>query len=196
MRTDSTYDTQSRALFAIVEVFDPYGKGASEGGYPLAPGMYVEAEIEGKTFDDVIVIPRDGLRPEDKVFVVDDKGKADIRNVTVLDTNPDRAVILSGIDVGELVVLSPMELSRASMTLKALDVNNPSNVLVDPPKPDWLKEKEAAEAKGKDETKKKRRWGKKKPNEEDNDKPLKKKDAIQPESGGASSDNVTANGDN
>lgn len=196
MRTDSTYDTQTRALFAIVEVFDPYGKGASEDGFPLAPGMYVEAEIEGKKFDDVIVIPRDGLRPENKVFIVDDKGKAEIRDVSVLDTSPERAVILSGVAAGELVVLSPMEISRASMTLKALDVNDPSNVLVDPPKPDWLKEREAAEAAGGDEKKKKRRWGRGEPDEEKSDKPLKKKDAEEPESGSTSSDNVATNGDN
>ena len=46
MRTDSTYDTASRALFAIVEVPDPYGKGASSEGVPLAPGLFVDANID------------------------------------------------------------------------------------------------------------------------------------------------------
>ena len=34
MRTASTYDTQTRSLFAIAEVVDPYGKGAAAGGFP------------------------------------------------------------------------------------------------------------------------------------------------------------------
>jgi len=114
MRTDATYDTQSRALFAIVEVPDPYGNGASTDGVPLAPGLFVD----------------------------DDKGKAEIRTVSVLDTEPDRAVLTSGIQAGELVVLSPMERSRIELTLKVLDVNDPNVVLVDPPKPDWLKEQQ------------------------------------------------------
>ena len=143
MRTDATYDTQSRALFAIVEVPDPYGNGASTDGVPLAPGLFVDADVEGRSFADMIVIPRDGLRPQNEVYVVDDKGKSEIRTVTVLDAAPERAVLTSGVEAGELIVLSPMERSRTELTLKVLDVNDPNVVLVDPPKPDWLKEQEA-----------------------------------------------------
>jgi len=167
MRTDSTYDTASRALFAIVEVADPYGSGASTEGVPLAPGLFVDADIDGKSFGDVITIPRDGLRPQDEVYVVDDKGQAEIRQVSVLDATPERAVLTGGVEAGELVVLSPMERSRVEITLKVLDVNDPNKVIVDPPKPDWLKkeeaekkEKEASDKSG--DEKEKRRWGKKK----------------------------------
>jgi len=78
--------TQTRALFAIAEVFDPYGSGASESGVPLPPGLFVDASINGKVYDNVIVLPRDGLRPEDEVYIVDDKGKVDVRQAVVLDT--------------------------------------------------------------------------------------------------------------
>lgn len=172
MRTDSTYDTATRALFAIAEVADPYGEGASDDGVPLAPGMFVDADISGKSFENVITIPRDGLRPQDEVYIVDNLGKAEIRKVEVLDATPDRAVLTGGVERGELVVLSPMERSRVEMTLKVLDVNDPETVLVDPPKPDWMKKLEAedeksAEANGKDDDKReKRRWGKKKNDDE------------------------------
>ena len=168
MRTDATFDTTSRALFAIVEVLDPYGRGASEDGVPLAAGLFVDAKIAGKSFGDVITIPRDGLRPENEVYVVNDKGKAEIRDVTVLDASPNRAVLRSGVSSGELVVVSPMERSRIEMTLKVLDINDPNKVLVDPPKPDWMKkqDKENADAKTKNgDKKKKKRWGKKKKDE-------------------------------
>ena len=149
MRTASTYDTQTRALFAIAEVVDPYGSGASENGYPLAPGLFVDAEISGKIYQEIIVLPRDGLRPDNEVYVVDDKGKANIRKVKVLDSDSERALLLGGVDEGELVVLSPMEKSRTSMSLRVLDVNNPETILVDPPKPDWMKnlEKKSKETK-------------------------------------------------
>ena len=145
MRTDSTYDTASRALFAIVEVPDPYGKGSSPDGVPLAPGLFVDADIDGKFFENVITIPRDGLRPQDEVYIVDNVGQAEIRNVSVLDTTAERAVLTGGVEAGDLVVLSPMERSRVEITLKVLDAKNPETVLVDPPKPDWKKEEEALE---------------------------------------------------
>jgi len=144
MRTDSTYDTMTRALTAIVEVRDPYGKGAS-GGVPLAPGLFVDAEIEGRTFENAIVFPRDGLRPAQEVYTVDNKGKAQVRIAEVLDTNAERAVIAAGVAPGELVVLSPMEKSRLSMDLKVLDYNDPKTVLVEPEKPEWMKKRDAAE---------------------------------------------------
>ncbi len=144
MRTDSTYDTMTRALTAIVEVSDPYGKGASDG-VPLAPGLFVDARIEGQTFENAITFPRDGLRPAQEVYVVNDKGKAQVRIADVLDTNADRAVIAAGVAPGELVVLSPMEKSRLSMDLKVLDYNDPKTVLVEPEKPEWMKKRDAEE---------------------------------------------------
>lgn len=177
MRTDSTYDTQTRALFAIAEVFDPYGKGISEDGIPLPPGLFVDAAVNGKKFENVIVLPRDGLRPENEVYVVDDKGKAEIRKTTVLDTNSEEAYLTGGVEVGELVILSPMERSRVTMTLKVLDANDPKVILVDPPEPEWMKKEKAEEAAG-DEKKKKSRWGKKEKDdgEKKPDRPLKKGD--------------------
>jgi len=165
MRTDSSFDTQTRTMTAIAEVVDPYGKGLSNQGMPLAPGLFVGAELTGKQYENVVVIPRDGLRPDDLVYVVDDKGKAEIRNVDVIDTSVERAVLRSGVEAGELIVLSPMERSRVTMTLKAIDINDPSNVLVDPPKPDWMKkmeegeESEDGDAENKKDEKKKRRKG-------------------------------------
>ena len=133
MRTDASYDTQTRALFAIAEVVDPYGAGATDG-VPLAPGLFVDARIDGRSLDNVIVLPRDGLRPRNEVYVVDDTGKAEIREASVIDTSPDRAVLRPGvIREGEIVVVSPMERSRIETPLKVLDVNDPSNVIVEPP---------------------------------------------------------------
>lgn len=139
MRTDSVIDVQTRGISAIAEVYDPFNKGMSEDGFPLAPGLFVDAAIDGRLFENMIIIPRDGLRPQDQVYLADDKGKVEIRDVSVIDTNSERAVISSGIEDGELVVLSPMEPSRTRLTLKVADVNDPSKLLVDPPKPEWAK---------------------------------------------------------
>ena len=67
-----------------------------------------------------------------------------------MDATSERAILTGGVTAGELVVLSPMERSRVEMTLKVLDVNDPDTVLVDPPKPDWMKKAEADDAKDAD----------------------------------------------
>lgn len=189
MRTDPTYDTQTRALFAIAEVFDPYGNGASENGVPLPPGLFLDAEVKGKTFENVIVLPRDGLRPEDEVYVVNDKGKVDVRTADVLDTDAQKAFLFGGVEAGELVVLSPMEKSRVSMTLKVLDSKDPTKILVDPPEPEWMKKMKEAEKDGK---KKKRRWGKKDSasDEKKDEPPAKKSDKKETKEGGSEPTNA------
>ena len=181
VRTDGVFDPQTRTISAIAEVKDPFGKGMSPDGFPLPPGLFVTADIVGRTLDGAIVIPRDSLRPEDKVYVVDDQGEAQSRDAVVLDTNAERAVLASGVKPGEYVIISPLEKSQISLKFKVLDANDPSKVLIEPPKPEWMKKKEADEAADAKKEPEKRGWfGRKKKDEtkksegeSEADKPLK-----------------------
>ena len=47
-------------------------------------GLYLEAEIEGKTAEDAIVLPRAALREDGSVLVVDSENRLDIRAVEIL----------------------------------------------------------------------------------------------------------------
>ncbi|MFC6977784.1 efflux RND transporter periplasmic adaptor subunit [Microbulbifer taiwanensis] len=46
VRTQAAVDQQTRLIYAVAEVNDPYGEGASDG-VPLAVGLFVSAEAEG-----------------------------------------------------------------------------------------------------------------------------------------------------
>lgn len=175
MRTDSTYDTQTRALFAIAEVFDPYGKGKSQNGVPLAPGLFVDAEIDGYKFEDVVVISRDGLRPENRVFIANEDGTAKAVTASVLDTTIEYAYITDGVANRDMIILSPVEESRLGGPLKVVDIHDPSIVYVDPPKPDWLIAKEKAEDEEKKNPGKKRK--KKKGDDDEKSDSAKNSDA-------------------
>lgn len=175
VRTDGAFNPQTRTLPAIAEVVDPFGAGASVDGMPLPSGLFVDAQIVGRSLDNVIVIPRDGLRPDDKVYVVDDKGKAQERDAVVLDTNADRAVIASGVEAGELIIISPLEQSQLSLTFKVLDMNDPTVILVDPPKPERPKADESDDS----DTKKKRKRKERK--DRKNDKAAESSDAQTPD---------------
>jgi len=142
MRTDAAYDPLTRSMFAIAEVLDPYGAGAADGNFPLAPGLFVDASIAGKTIENVIIIPRDGLRPEDKVYTVNEEGIATSNDVIVVDTNPDRAVLLNGIEPGALVIVSALEKAQISLTFRVLDINDPTKILIDPKKEERGKKKD------------------------------------------------------
>lgn len=106
-RTDSRFDQSSRLLHAIAEVDDPYGAGAADGT-PLAPGLFVNAEIQGRLFDDAVVMPRAALRGEKEVYVVNDDDTVSIRDVRVVSSDRTQVVVIGGVAAGERVVVSPL----------------------------------------------------------------------------------------
>lgn len=116
-RTDSAIDPQTRVLYAIAEVADPYG-AAAEGGAPLAVGLFVNARIEGREVENVSILPRSALRGEDSVYVAEVGGTLSVRTVEVIDSSPDRVVVSSGVRGGELVVTSPIRGANNGMRVQ------------------------------------------------------------------------------
>ncbi|MFI2810358.1 efflux RND transporter periplasmic adaptor subunit [Microbulbifer sp. M83] len=105
VRTQAAVDQQTRLIYAVAEVKDPYGAGASDG-VPLAVGLFVTAETESVQERHATVLPREALRNADKVYVIDEEDRLDIRTVEVLSTSESRVVVASGVADGERVVTS------------------------------------------------------------------------------------------
>lgn len=124
-RLDAAIDSSTRMVLGTVEVLAPYTLNRSEQGMPLAVGLYVDAEIEGRQVDDAYVIPRDALRAGNKVFVVSDAGKLEIREVIVAHSTATEAIVSSGLAVGEQVIVSSIRNAIPGMSLEALDSLNP-----------------------------------------------------------------------
>jgi len=106
-RTDGAIDPTTRQIFAIAVVDDPYGAG-SDNGTPLAMGLFVNATIEGKPYENAIVLPRSALYGRDTVYVVDADDTVVKRTVTVVSAEKDTITISSGIEDGEKVIISPL----------------------------------------------------------------------------------------
>ncbi|MEL7453082.1 MAG: efflux RND transporter periplasmic adaptor subunit, partial [Pseudomonadota bacterium] len=119
-RTDSAFDPATRVLFAYVTVDDPYGAGADDGT-PLATGLFVSAEMTGRQLVDGIVIPRTALRGNDMVFVAQPDDTLEMRSVQVASSTRERAVLTSGLAVGERVITSPVRGAANGMKIKTVD---------------------------------------------------------------------------
>ncbi|WP_300555044.1 efflux RND transporter periplasmic adaptor subunit [Maricaulis sp.] len=119
-RTDSAIDPQTRVLYAIAEVNDPYG-AAAEGGAPLAVGLFVNAQIEGREVENAYILPRAALRGEDSVYVAEPGGILSIRTVDVVTSSTERLVVSSGVSAGDMVVISPVRGASDGMRIQSLD---------------------------------------------------------------------------
>jgi len=121
VRTDSSIDTQTRVLYAIALVDDPYGAAAEQGGSPLPVGLFVDAEIQGRVVADAYVLPRSSLRGSDTVYVAQEGGTLGVRNVTVITSDPTRLVVSGGVTVDDLVVTSPIRAASDGMRIRTFD---------------------------------------------------------------------------
>lgn len=110
VRSEGIIDVNSRILYVVAEM-----RGdelfANEDGTPITIGQFVSAEIEGRSFEDVVMLPRASLRQGNQVLVVDADNKLRTRMVDVLEANSEYIVVSSGIENGDVVNLSQLGIS-------------------------------------------------------------------------------------
>jgi RND family efflux transporter MFP subunit len=119
VRTEGELDPRTRMLHVVAQVQRPYEQ--SQGRPPLAVGLFVEAEIHGATFDDIVVLPRSALRPNSQVYIVDKEGKLRFRQVDVLRIVEEDVYIRAGLERGELVCISPLDTALDGMPVRIPD---------------------------------------------------------------------------
>jgi len=125
-RISSSYDSATRVLFGYVEVVDPYGKG-SDGGVPLASGLFVNVKIDGREVVNSIVVPRTALRGSDTVYIANKDKTLSLRTVQVASSSKDMVVITSGLSSGERVIISPIRGVADGMKIELADFTDDAN---------------------------------------------------------------------
>lgn len=121
VRTEGEIDPRTRMVHAVVRVEDPYVRGENGDARrpPLAVGMFVDATVHGRTVAGVVALPRGALRPGgESILVVDKAGKLWHRKVGVLRLTRTTAYVESGVQAGELVCLTPLEVVVDGMAVR------------------------------------------------------------------------------
>lgn len=116
-RSEGVFDERSRALYTVARIDDPYGI-RDPGQTPLRIGTFVNANIAGKQLPDLVALPRHVLRAGDQVWVLDEKLQLRNRKVTSLRIGGDLLYISSGLDNGDLVVITSLDNSLAGAEVK------------------------------------------------------------------------------
>ena len=120
VRSEETVDPMNRMVYVVAQVIDPYGL-AKRDGAPLRSGTFVRASIEGRTQENVIVLPRYALRGKNQVWIVSEKSTLQewlgyrepshhkrliFRSVDVSFADAKQVIVAAGIQQGEQVVVS------------------------------------------------------------------------------------------
>jgi RND family efflux transporter MFP subunit len=109
IRTEGVVDESSRVVYAVAQVVDPYTVLGQSHQNELKIGTFVNAEIEGLSVENVVVLPRYVVQADHTVFVVNEQNKLEILAVEVLRAEAKKVYISSGIDAGTRVITTTLE---------------------------------------------------------------------------------------
>ena len=107
VRTEGELDPRTRMVNVVARVPTPYEPAGNSP--PLTVGLFVEAEIFGNWFENVIVVPRTALQEGDRIYVVAEDGRLSFRNVDVLRMTGETAYVQGAVASGETICLSALD---------------------------------------------------------------------------------------
>lgn len=116
-RTDASIDVDSRVLYAVAVVDQPFAQGASQD-VPLTPGLFVEAEIEGVPLPGLTRLPRSALQNDGTVLLVGGESRLESRTVATRYSDGRHAWV-QGLEPGDRVVATGGGVLYAGMTVTA-----------------------------------------------------------------------------
>jgi RND family efflux transporter MFP subunit len=120
VRLEGEIDPLSHMITMVARVKDPYSRDQQSDRPPLAVGLFVRAEIMGGMASAVVVIPRSALRVDDQVLVIDSEDRLHFRKVEVFRKSAETVIIRSGLEAGERLCLSPLEVVVEGMPVRIL----------------------------------------------------------------------------
>lgn len=117
VRTEASLDMDSRVLYAIVEVDNPF----SDKQQALQIGAFVEAVIEGKQVDNVVTLPREALQVDQHILVLDSDNRIRFRDANVLQANRDTVMLQGDIRRDDRVIVSNLPLAVENMLVQPVE---------------------------------------------------------------------------
>jgi hypothetical protein len=114
VRVDPEIERSTLSAHIAVKVLPAEGTA-----FPLPPvGLFVDAEISGKTLADVIEIPRRALLENKRAIVVMEDGKIAFRDLTIPRLTRDSALVSGGLGAGDRVVLTRLSTPVSGMEVE------------------------------------------------------------------------------
>lgn len=125
VRAEGGVDERNRLLYVVAQVRDPYSSDPNQPGRPeLVAGSFVEATIDGRRFEKVFEVPRKALRNSSQLWVVDGNSQLRERDVAIIYKGKDSIYISAGLQDGDRVVLSQMDIAVDGMTVRTKAEDN------------------------------------------------------------------------
>ena len=116
VRLGGAVDSRSRLVPVVVEIENPYEVSGNRP--PLVEGMFVEVVFHGDAPQGAVTVPRTALRAGNRVWVITQERTIEIREVGVARAGIEEAVITAGLQPGELVCTSNLQVVTNGLPIR------------------------------------------------------------------------------
>ncbi|MGR9051456.1 MAG: efflux RND transporter periplasmic adaptor subunit [Gammaproteobacteria bacterium] len=104
VRSEGVIDAKTGMMTLVAVVEDPYARRAGNDRTPLPLGLFVEAVIEGRPLDGLVVLPSHTVQDGDRIPVVDDDLRIRFRTLDIAHRERDRVFVRAGLKAGERIL--------------------------------------------------------------------------------------------
>jgi RND family efflux transporter MFP subunit len=122
VRAEGQVDSRTRMVNVVILVEKPY-----DDKPPLASGLFVSADIEGRIIDNAVIIPRSALRQDNIVWLIDNENRLFFKKVKVVRINNDNVITRGSLAPGDMVVISPLKIVTDGMLVRKTNINKGGN---------------------------------------------------------------------
>jgi RND family efflux transporter MFP subunit len=119
-RTEGVFDAETRVLYLVAQVPDPYGleTGAQGTAVPLLMGTFVSAEIDGRSGGDLFVVPRQSIYRGETIWLVDDNSTIRPSTVDIVRSDEQYFYVSGGIVEGDRYCATAVEQPLPGMKVR------------------------------------------------------------------------------
>ena len=117
IRTEGLIDPASRILYVVSEIKGSELKSV-KSQEQINIGQFVSAVVEGKHLEQKFKLPREALRQNNIILIVDKDNKIRTRRVQVLESSRDYIVVGEGLKEGDIICLSQIGVGSDGLLVK------------------------------------------------------------------------------
>ncbi|MDN3653593.1 efflux RND transporter periplasmic adaptor subunit [Thalassotalea ponticola] len=117
-RYEGVVSNQSRVHYIVAQIDDPYNLINNQRNFEARIGMFVNAVIEGKTADNIAIIPREAVHGMNTVYVVSKDNTLQIKQVDIVRSTAEHLLVKNQFNQGDRLVMTRLRTPVQGMTVR------------------------------------------------------------------------------
>jgi len=120
-RIEANIDPHSRLLYVVARITQAFQFNPISQQPQLRRGMFLQAQIQGRSIEDAYILPHDALRGSDTVYILNPENRLQTRQVQVVQSTQQQVIISAGLQDGERIAISPIGYFVENMAVNPIE---------------------------------------------------------------------------